>query len=201
MTSTTTPSRERGWSAMSLAWLPLALLACSGCGFLPFQSGTLGLVEGLLATTESSIDASVTAVSPDTGLPTTLSGTLSGQFQGTYQEQMLEVFFDATGVPVAAISRSEFTVDAPASGTLYSLNFVVVVDLILLTDDSGAPIVDAQGLPTVIGLHSAATGEIIHGTGDFAGVTGQLHTDSTLYLTGGDAGLGSLESDFVVELD
>jgi hypothetical protein len=134
-------------------------------------------------------------------LPTALSGTVSGQFEGTYNEEILEVFFGSDGTPLAALSRAEFTADSPDGGTLVTLNLIVVADLIVLTDETGAPVLDELGAPIVTGLQTAALGEIIYATGVFEGVTGQLHTDSVLNLTGGEFGLGALESDFVLTLD
>lgn len=188
-------------TAAFLVVMHLALLGSSGCGFISFPFDIASLVEGALAETESTIVASVTATDPNTGLPTTLSGTVSGQFEGTYDEEILEVFFDSEGTPLAALSRAEFTADSPNDGTLFSLNLIVVSDLVVLTDETGAPVLDELGAPIVSGLQTAALGEIIYGTGVFEGVTGQLRTDSVLNLTGGDFGLGSLESDFVVTLD
>jgi hypothetical protein len=188
-------------TAAFLIVVHLTWVCSSGCGFALFPSGVAGLVEGSGATTESRIVASVTATNPNTGLPTTLSGTVSGQFEGTYDEEILEVFFDSQGVPIAALSRAEFTTDSPDDGTLFSLNLVVVADLIMLTDEAGALVLDELGAPTVTGLQTTALGEIIYGTGLFEGATGHLHTESVLNLTGGEFGLGSLESDFVVTLD
>ncbi|MFQ5805733.1 MAG: hypothetical protein ACE5I3_04700 [Phycisphaerae bacterium] len=179
----------------------MVLLVSSGCGILPLPSDVASLIEGSLEATESSIVASVTATEAGTGLPTTLSGTVSGQYEGTYEEEILEVFFDSTGAPIAAISRSQFIVDSPAQGTLISLNLIVVVDIIVLTDESGAPVLDEQGAPVVSGLQTSATGEIIHGTGIFEDATGDLHAESVLSFLGGDFEMGSLESDLVITLD
>jgi hypothetical protein len=187
--------------ALAVVAAHLFLLAATGCGILPFPMDTSGVVQGSLGAADSRIVASVTATSPETGLPTSLSGTVSGQYEGTYQEEILDVFFDSTGAPIAALSRSQFTLDTPDGGTLVSLNLVVVADLIPLTDATGSAVLDEQGAPTITGLQSAATGEIIHGTGAFAGATGELHTDTVLYFTGGDFELGSVESELVITLD
>jgi hypothetical protein len=178
----------------------ILLLVSSGCGVLPFLTDPASLIEGSLEPTGSRIVASVTATAPDTGLPTSLAGSVSGEYEGTYQEEILEIFFDSAGMPIAGLSRSEFTVDAPDEGTLVSLNLIVVVDPVILTDDTGAPVLDEQGAPVVSGLQTSATGEIIHGTGAFEGVTGELHTESVLLFLSGDFGMGSVESDLVVTL-
>jgi hypothetical protein len=190
---------QRPWFAPPLIGIALALVSFGGCGFVPLSASDL--VEGLVALTESRIVASVTATDPETGLPTTLAGAVSGQFSGTYEEEILEVFFDSEGTPIAALSRSEFTADSSLGGTLISLNLIVVVDLIVATDETGAPLLDPQGVPLVSGLQTAATGEIIHGSGAFEGITGGLHTNSVLELTGGEFGLGSLDAEFAVALE
>jgi len=182
-----------------LAAAALLLWACAGCGSLcDLTDGSL--FGDLFGPASSTIAASVTATA-ETGLPTTLSGDVSGQFQGTYREDILEVYFDATGAPIAALSRSEFTFDSPTAGTLVGLNQVVVLEPIVATDESGAPLLNEQGQPIVAGLRTSATGTIISGTGGFAGRTGELHTESALLFTGGDFGLGSVDSDLVITLD
>jgi len=187
--------------ALLLGGIQLLLLASSGCGTLPWPADVLSLIEGSLEATESRIMASVTATAPETGLPITLSGVVSGRYEGTYEEEILEVFFDSNGAPIAAFSRSQFTVDSVDQGTLISLNFIVVVDAIVLTDGAGAPVLDEQGAPIVSGLQTSATGEIIHATGDFEGATGELHTESVLTFLGGDFGMGSVDSELLVTLD
>jgi hypothetical protein len=178
--------------------LPFGWLALGGCGtpLLPWD-GAFGTVEGQ-ALTSSRIVASVTERSPETGLPTTLSGTVSGRYAGTYHEEILEVYSDSTGAPIAALSKSDFTLDL---GTFTSLNLIVVVEPIVSTDASGSPVLTEQGTPVVIGLRTSSTGEIIHATGSFAGATGELHTESTLLLSGGDSGLGAVDAELTVSLD
>jgi len=188
--------------ALLLGAIQLPLLAAGGCGILPFPTDLASLIEGSLEATPSGIVASVTATAPETGMPTTLSGSVSGQYEGTYQEEILEVFFvDGAGAPIAALSRSQFTLGSPGEGTLVSLNLIVVVDTIILTDEAGAPVLDEQGAPLVTGLQTSATGEIIYGTGAFEGATGELHTESVLTFLGGDFGMGAVESDLLVTLD
>jgi hypothetical protein len=189
-----------GRLALLLGVMQLPLLASSGCGILPFPTDVLSLVQGSQEPTDSRIEASVTAAAPETGMPTTLSGSVSGEFEGTYEEEILEVFFDGAGVPIAALSRSQFAIDAPDEGTLISLNLIVVVDTILLTDEAGTPVLDEQGGPIVSGLQTSAAGQIIHGAGAFEGATGELHTESVLTFLGGDFGLGAVESDLFVTL-
>ena len=189
-----------GWRrlAASSATLALFLLSSGGCPLLP--TGVFGAVADAGGDSGSTVLASVTATDETTGMPTALSGTVSGQIVGEYDEELLEIFFDADGVPIAAISRSEITVTSPAPGTLITINLIIVHDLILLTDDDGAPVLDSEGAPTVIGLVSAANGEMIHATGVFAGFSGDLHADSELFFTGGDFDLGYVDSDIVVTL-
>ena len=177
----------------------LLLWACGGCGVLGDLTNG-GLFGGLLEPTSSEIAASVTAVA-ETGLPTKLSGDVSGQYQGTYQEEILEVYFDPDGSPIAALSRAEFTFESPAAGTMVSLNMIVIGDPILATDANGEPLLGELGQPIVAGLQTAATGMIVNGTGGFAGRTGELHTDSALLFTGGDSGLGSVDAELVITLD
>lgn len=184
--------------------MPLGLLVCAGCGALPLPTdlaGLTSLVDGSTEETSSLIDADVTAVSTVTGLATSLAGTVSGQYSGSYAEEILEVYFDATGMPIAALSRSQFTLDAPDSGTLTTFNLVVINELIFLTADDGTPMLDESGMPIATGLLSASTGQIIAGTGAFEGVTGVLHSDSVVAFTGGSSGLGSVVADLVVTLD
>ncbi|HUU98819.1 MAG TPA: hypothetical protein VM487_24060 [Phycisphaerae bacterium] len=192
---------DLGRRARLLGGVLVALWACGGCGLLWTPTELSGLVEGAPGPTDTLLAADVTAASPETGLPTTLSGVVSGQFEGQYQEEILEVFFDDGGAPIAAISRSEFSLDSPASGTLVSLNLIVVVDFIIVTDDGGTPVLDEQGSPIVCGLQTSATGEIIHGTGSFVGVTGKLHTESVLSFSSGSCGMGAVEADLVITLD
>lgn len=196
--------RRRSHQVLLLGAIPFALLTSAGCGVftLPLSlNGLDGLVGGSTVTEASLIAASVTATSAETGLPTTLSGVVSGLYEGTYQEEILEVFFDASGAPIAALSRSVFTLTEPREGTLTTLNLIIVSANILLTDATGAPVLDANGLPTVIGLQTSSAGDIIHGTGMYDGATGQIHSDTTLLLTGGDAAMGSVESDLTVNLE
>lgn len=200
---------ERFWRGPSPAvslriGMPLVLLVYAGCGALPFPtdlSDLTSLVEGSTEAIESRIDADVTAVSTVTGLATSLAGTVSGQYSGSYTEEILEVYFDATGVPIAALSRSQFTLDAPDSGTLTTFNLVVINELIFLTGDDGTPMLDESGMPIATGLLSASTGQIIAGSGAFEGATGVLHSDSVVSFTGGSSGLGSVVADLVVTLD
>ncbi len=187
--------------ALLLGAMQFSLLASGGCSILPFPTDLLSVVQGSLDPTGSRIAASVTAAAPETGLPTTLSGSVSGKYEGTYDEEILEIFFDGEGCPIAALSRSEFTIDAPNEGTLISLNLIVVVDTILLTDEAGNPVLDEQGAPIVSGLQTSAAGQIIHGTGAFEGATGELHTESVLTFLGGDFGMGGVESDLLVTLN
>ncbi len=189
--------RPKRTSALLCA-LPGILLACSGCGLLAGLTDVAGLVDDA---SDPRIVADVTAVSAETGLPTQLSGAVSGEYAGQYDEEILEVYLDANGVPIAALSRSILTLDTPDTGTLTSVNLIVVVDFVFATDDAGAPLLDDQGAPIAIGLISASTGEIITGTGAFEGATGQLHSDSTIMFTGGDLGLGTLDSTLTLTLD
>lgn len=192
---------DLGRRARLLGGVLVALWACGGCGLLWTPTELLSLVEGAPGSTDTLLAADVTAAAPETGLPTTLSGVVSGQFEGQYQEEILEVFFDDAGAPLAAISRSEFSLDSPAAGTLVSLNLIVVVDFIFVTDDGGTLVLDEQGAPIVCGLQTSATGEIIHGTDGFADVTGKLHTESALSFSGGGYGMGAVEADLVITLD
>lgn len=189
--------RPRRTSALLCA-VPCILLACGGCGLLAFPTDIAGLVED---SNEPRIVADVTAVSPETGLPTQLSGAVSGEYAGRYDEEILEVYFDGSGVPIAALSRSVLTLDTPDTGTLISINLIVVLDFVFATDDAGAPILDDLGAPIAIGLISASTGEIISGTGAFEGATGELHSNSTIMLVGGELGLGTLDSTLTLTLD
>ena len=185
-----------------LAALSLVLLTSSGCGLLPYLLDGTSLVGGETELNDgTSITADVTAVSQTTAMPTTLSGTLSGEYTGTYEEEILEVFFDSNGAPIAGLSRSQFTIEGDDAGTLTTLNLIVVSALIPQTDAQGTPVLDAQGDPVVIGLESAASGEIVYGTGAFAGATGKVHTDSDLFFTGGSADLGSLDADLTIVLE
>ena len=181
--------------------LPLILMACGGCGLLPFPTNIAGLVQGAGDAEGTRVLASVTAVNPDTGLPTQLSGTITGESTGTYQEEILEVYFDSDGAPLAALSRSIATFSFPESGTITTLNLIIVVDFIFATDELGNPMLDEQGTPIVIGLETASAGEVITGTGAFGGMTGQLHSDSVLMLMGGDFDLGIVDSELVLTLE
>ncbi len=137
------------------------------------------------------IEASVTSVDATTGVPQTLSGTITGDLTGTYSESILQVVFDGDGNLIGALSVSQFTFDTPEVGTISSTNIVTVTGPILLTDDSGNTVVDESGSPTVIGLETAATGDLLNGSGAFAGTFGNLQTDSDLLFTGGDMELGT----------
>ncbi|MCH7870333.1 MAG: hypothetical protein IID33_01405, partial [Planctomycetes bacterium] len=181
-----------------LCAIPCILLACGGCGLLAFPTDIAGIVQDA---NEPQIVADVSAVSPDTGLPTQLSGAVSGEYAGRYDEEILEVYFDGSGVPIAALSRSVLTLDTPDTGTLISINLIVVLDFVFATDDQGTPILDDLGAPIAIGLISASTGEIISGTGAFEGATGELHSNSTIMLVGGELGLGTLDSTLTLTLD
>ena len=197
---------DRGQSRMTRSSrtagaLPLILLACGGCGLLPFPTNIAGLVQGAADPQGTRILASVTTTNPDTGLPVHLSGTITGESTGTYEEEILEVYFDADGVPLAALSRSIATFSSPEIGTITTLNLIIVVDFIFAIDDLGAPMLDDQGAPIVIGLVTASAGEIITGTGAFEGMTGQLHSDSVLMLIGGDFDLGIVDSELVLTLE
>ncbi|RME40975.1 MAG: hypothetical protein D6788_02220 [Planctomycetota bacterium] len=172
--------------------LGLASGFLGGCGTgFPWLVGRGSETAG--GTKEARIMASVTSLDPDTGLPETLSGTLAGDFEGTYEETILEVFLGEDGTPLAAVSRTELTIESPATGTLTSLNLIIVVEPIVSTDESSG-----QNVP--IGLMTAATGEVIHGRDAFEGTVGQLYSDSSLLFQGGDAGMGMLESDLLITL-
>lgn len=176
------------------------VLGCVGCTELPLPlAGSdlfSGLVSGLVQTAPTTVTADVTAVDEQTGLPTSLVGTISGAYTGTYREQILEVYFDAAGVPLAALSCSTLTIDAPQSGSITTFNLVAVTDMITMTGPDGAPMTNESGEPIVVGLRSSATGEIVHAEGAYAGASGQLHADSVLYFASGGSGLGWLESTF-----
>ncbi len=201
MTRTTGCFLSAPWRLVLLfSGVQLGLLVSGGCGapLFPWDSAG-GVVDAQnLTGTSSRIVASVTERSPQTGLPTTLSGTVSGRYAGAYHEEILEVYFDSTGAPIAALSESQFTLD---SGTFASLNLILVVDPIVSTDGTGSPVLNEQGAPIVVGLQTSSTGQIIHGTGSFAGATGELHTESTLLLSGGDSGMGSVDAELTVSLD
>jgi hypothetical protein len=176
------------------------VLSCMGCAELPLPLGdaglTSGLISGLVQTAPTQVAADVTAVDEETGLPVSLAGTIGGAYAGTYREQILEVYFDAAGMPLAALSCSTISIDSPRAGTITTFNLIVVTDMILMTAADGAPLMSETGEPVVIGLRSSATGEIVHAEGAYAGATGQLHADSALYFTAGAYGLGTLESTF-----
>jgi len=183
----------------------VATTICGGCGTLPILPAAQVASDPALATTKptlgTTIAGNVATASPDTGLPQTLSGTLSEQFEGTYDENILEVFFDDTGAPIASVSRSIFTIDSPDTGTITSLNFIVVLGPELMTGADGNLILDEAGNPIPIGLRTASSGQIIHGTGDFEGTIGELHSDSTVLFGGGSMDLGTLLSNVVFSLE
>lgn len=158
------------------------------------------LLTTLSSVTQTTITADVATASSTTGLPETLSGNITGQFQGTYDEVILEVYFDATGAPVASLSRSVFTLTAPTAGTLTTLNLIVVTDVIVSMDSKGAPVLDSTGNPTPIGLMTSSTGEIIGATGAYLNMNGQIHTDSVLSFGTGALGLGSVSADLSLTL-
>ncbi len=187
---TSAPRSRRGRTIGVLLGLASGFLGGCGTGF-PWLVG--GGSETAGGTKEARIMASVTSLDPDTGLPETLSGTLAGDFEGTYEETILEVFLGEDGTPLAAVSRTELTIESPATGTLTSLNLIIVVEPIVSTDESSG-----QNVP--IGLMTAATGEVIHGKDAFEGTVGQLYSDSSLLFQGGDAGMGMLESDLLITL-
>jgi hypothetical protein len=175
-------------SAILLSVVPLY-----GCGALTALQNTPDDGEASVVLKETVITGEVASVEPDTGLPETLSGTVTGDYEGGYQETILELFFDCDGVPIAAVSRSQFTIDTPEPGTITSLNLILVVEPIVSSDQA------SQAVP--VGLATAATGEIIHGTGAFEDTVGQLHSDSTVLFGGGEFGLGTLESALTITLN
>ncbi len=180
--------------------LPLCTLLY-GCG-----NSTSPLLDLLLggrnvAEMATSIEGDVASVVPETGLPLTLSGTLSQQFEGTYDENILEVYFDENGVPIAAVSRSLFTIDSPQKGTIMSVNLIVVEETLLLTNGDGELVFDDDGNVIPMGLATASTGDIISGTGAYEGATGTLHSDSTVFFGGGEFGFGTLEAGVAITLD
>lgn len=179
------------WPSITCAAF-LCLLVIAGCGALsplvPLNPD--GDDSSTLA--ESTIAADVTTAAPDTGLPRTLSGTLTGDLEGTYDEEILEVFFGDDGAPIAAVSRSAFTIEVPQEGTITTLNLVTVVETIIVDDGTGAPV--------PVGLRTAASGDVVHSTGAYEGVAGQLRTDSSLMFAGGEAELGTLDSAVVITL-
>jgi len=168
-------------------WTCLSCLLLTSC-ILQFPVETpAGLISLVL-------EASVTAVDPGTGLPRTLSGTISGDYTGTYSEQILEVFLDAQGNLIGATSMSLFQFDSPNQATISSYNFAAVTGPIFLVDANGDTVLDANGLPIPIGVETAATGALFDGTSTLLGTFGDLQTDSDLFFTGGDAGLGRVTS-------
>ncbi len=167
-------------------WLGLLLLASCNRFFPP--------VDRQPELVSLTIQASVTEVDPVTLLPRTLSGTITGDFTGTYSETLFDAFFDAEGNVIGASSLSLFTFDPPHGGTLASYNFAENVAPILLLDENQQPVLDQDGNPVVIGLRTAATGSLFNGTGTFAGVFGDLQTDTELSFTGGDQNLGQITS-------
>ncbi|HEY3245318.1 MAG TPA: hypothetical protein VGM03_18405 [Phycisphaerae bacterium] len=181
--------------------LPLLLLA-GGCGILPGTviPGRRRPVAPSDQTRQARIAGEVTRIDPVTSLPRELSGTVSGSFSGDYQEEILDVYFDQTGTPIAGLSRSQFTFVGTQAGTLTTLNLISVTEMIVVMDEAGEPILDAQGNPMVTGLRSAATGEIIHGDGAFSGAKGTLHSDSVIMFASGASGLGTLDTQLDVQL-
>ncbi|MCP4246349.1 MAG: hypothetical protein GY778_04800 [bacterium] len=180
--------------------LLLGVIALSGCGTtnVPNSSGKSDQNDALESgdsevAEETNIAGDVATAEVETGLPSSLSGTLSGGFQGAYDEDILEIFFDADGLPLAAVSRSVFTLDGPLLGSLTSVNQIVILEVILTDDEAGQPV--------PIGLRTAATGEIIYGTGEFEAVTGQVHSDSTVTFGGGEFGLGTLDASLEFSLE
>ena len=169
-------------------WTCLSCLLLASCCVLPAESPPPPELATLV------LEASVTEVDPMTGLPVTLVGTISGDYTGTYSEQILEPFFDAVGNLVGASSLSSFTFDSPQIGSLSSYNFAEVVAPILLTDPNGDPVLDPNGIPITIGLKTAATGDLFNGAEAVETAFGQLQTESDLFLTGGDMGLGRVTS-------
>lgn len=193
--------RRRRPLGLAAGVLPIILLACGGCGLFSLPTDIAGFVLGAEPTDGTQIVADVTTTDADTGLPTQLAGSVSGEYYGTYDEEILEFYFDDDGVPIAALSRSVFMLTGPEAGIIVSLNLIVVVDFVFATDTSGALLLDVEGAPMVIGLETAASGQIIRGSGAYEGAIGELHTDSTLMFVGGAANLGTIDSDFTLTLD
>lgn len=193
--------RRRVPRGLAAAVLPIILLTCGGCGLLLLPTDIAGFVSGAEPADGTQIAADVTVANADTGLPTQLAGSVTGEYEAAYAEEMLEVYFDDNGVPIAALSRSVLTFSGTEAGSIISLNLIVVLDFVFATDASGAPMLDEQGAPIVIGLETAAAGQIIAGTGAYEGVTGELHADSTLMFVGGAANLGTVESDVTLILN
>ena len=182
-----------GWHDLCCAALA-TVLAVGGCNAFPGVLTDAGTDTDVNPAMTARITADVSASALDTGLPQALTGTLTGDATGTYEEEIVEVFFGRLGVPIAAVSRSNFTFESPQQGTLTTFNSIVVIENVLFTDDDGATMLDDAGNPIVVGLRTAATGDIIHGTGFYENATGILHADSTVLLTGGEFGLGTLDS-------
>jgi hypothetical protein len=173
-----------------------------GCGLLPtvLPGARRGDPAPAIDSTARLV-GDVTAVDPQTGLPKNVSGILSGSYTGTYEEEILDVYFNDAGAPIAALSRSRLTLDTPQAGTVTSLNLIVVTEMLVMTDEQGSPVLGPDGNPVVMGLRSAATGEIIHGDGDYLGAQGTVHADSMLLFATGQAGLGSLDAELEVQID
>lgn len=197
-----TPRIANANRASALAWgLSLSTLLLHGCG-----TSTSPLLELLFGSSiavemDTTINGDVASVAPDTGLPLTLSGTLSQQFEGFYDENILEVYFDENGAPIAAVSRSLFTIESPEEGTITSVNLIVIVDTLLSTNGDGEPVLDDDGNTIPIGLATASTGDIISGTGAYEGARGTLRSDSTILFGGGDFGFGTLEAGVALTLE
>jgi len=191
------PQFKTSWNTFSLIAAAVFSAASCGCDMLDLP---LDLFRTKSAAEPSLITAHVTAVNSQTGLPTKLTGQIEGEYAGTYEETILEVYFDDQGAPLAAFSESRLTLTAPEEGVIVSFNLILVEELIFMTDDSGAVMVDAQGMPVVTGLRSSSNGEIILGAGGFEGMVGSLHSDSTLTFGTGASGLGALESDLSIRV-
>lgn len=176
-----------------LAVLAGVVLPIGACGLLPPPLGS--------APVGAHLSASVSETSQETGLAKKLTGRLSGALSGSYAEEIVDVFFDDDGMPIAALSRSVFTADAPTDGMVISLNLVVVIGPVLATDENGESMLDADGKPIAVGLESAASGQIIHASGVFEGLKGQIRAQSVVEFAGGEFGLGTVESDLMLELD
>lgn len=202
MSNTNRPTSSPTGPAITGVGLLLCAMMVGGCGSLSFLPTGVGPgSDNATATAMETTIAGDVTLTADTGLPRTLAGTASEQLEGTYNEDILQVFFDEQGAPIAAVSRSLFTVESPDPGTITSVNLIIIVDTMLSIDAAGEMLLDEQGNPIPVGLITAATGDIIHGTGAFDGATGQLHADSTVLFGGGAFGLGSLDSDVVLSID
>ena len=177
---------KRAWLACLVFLMPLA------CGWRQPPAASPEPADPV-TTSDLVIDASVTEVDPDTGLPRMLSGTVSGDLTGSYDETILEVYFDGQGNPVSSYSVSLFTFTGPDEGTLTSTNFTVIQAPIPLLDENGDPVLDEEGNPILIGLQTAASGTLVGGTDAFEAVFGSLQTQSDLLFTGGDQDLGQAD--------